>query len=254
MDEHVSDPDVRLTRALHHLDGFTRAIAHDLKAPLANVSSFAQLLPTVAPELGEQGAMMADRMVVNARRASRMVDDVLAYALQIGRAVELRPVSLDEVVQEVVDKLGEQIDESSSDVTWDALPDVVGDRESLVSLFRHVIDNAVRYRRPDAPVQVRIEARDPDDDGTVVIAIVDDGTGIAEDQRASVLDLGTRLVDRAGPIDGSGMGLSTALVIAENHGGSLEVGDEPPGGGTTVLIRLPSSAPGERAVAASGTP
>lgn len=250
--DHTSDPssaDERLARALHHIDGFTRAIAHDLKAPLANLSSFAQLLPTVAGDLGEQGAMMADRMVVNARRASQMVDDVLVYALEIGRAVDFQPVALDTVLHEVVEKLAELIDESSATVSWRNLPVVSGDPDALRTVFRHVVDNAIRYRHPDRPVQVRIEQRDPDRDNEVVIAVVDDGSGIAAEQRASVLELGTRLVDRAGPIAGSGMGLSTCRVIVENHGGSIEVADEPPGGGVTVLIRLPSTTAG----AGSGT-
>lgn len=233
------DPDEQLARVLAHLERFSRVLAHDLKAPLANVSSFAQLLPTVA-DLDEQAAMMADRMAVNARRAAAMVDAVLDHARRIGRTVtEPVEVDLNVVMDEVAQSVAELADEADADLGWGELPTVAGDPEAITALLRRVVDNAIRYRRPEEPVEVRVEATTVG--GWVDLTVIDNGPGVAADKQAAAFELGTRLVDVAGPVLGSGVGLATARLIAENHGGTIDFGPPPTGGGAAVHVRLPAA-------------
>lgn len=233
------DPEEQLARVLAHLERFSRVLAHDLKAPLANVSSFAQLLPTVA-DLDEQAAMMADRMAVNARRAAAMVDAVLDHARRIGRTVtDPVEVDLNAVMDEVAQSVAELADEADADLGWGELPAVSGDPEAITALLRRVVDNAIRYRRPEEPVEVRVEATTAD--GWVDLTVTDDGPGVPADKREDAFGLGTRLVDVAGPVLGSGVGLATARLIAENHGGSIGFGPPPADGGATVHVRLPAA-------------
>lgn len=240
---HGSDRE-RLERVLRHLEGFTRVIAHDLKAPLANVSSFAQLLPGVA-DMGEQGALMAERIAVNSRRAALIVDAVIDHARRIGREVDPQPVDLAAVMVDLADTFADRIAEVHADLEWGDLPPILGDPDSLRTALRHLVDNALRYKTPDAVVHVRVDATI--ESGDVVISVVDDGPGIPSSSAETVFELGTRLVEVAGPIEGSGVGLATVRVIAENHGGTAMLGEPPSSGGTTVVLRLP------QAVASAGS-
>lgn len=230
-----SDPAERLDRILRHLDGFTRVIAHDLKAPIANVSSFAQLLPGTA-DLGEQGTMMAERMVVNSRRAARIVDAVVDHARRIGRMVDLQPVDLDAVMVAVDESLTDVIDDDVN-LEWGEMPPVAGDADELRFVLRHLVDNAIRYRDPERPVHVRVDAQNAGDQ--VEISVTDDGPGIPEQSWEKAFELGGRLVEVSGPIEGSGVGLATVRVIAENHGGSAFIRPNTGDRGTTVVVTLP---------------
>lgn len=238
----LSDPVERLDRILRHLDGFTRVIAHDLKAPIANVSSFAQLLPGTA-DLGEQGEMMVERMVVNSRRAARIVDALVDHARRIGRTVDPQPVDLDAVMVAVDESLADVIDDAVH-LEWGEMITVAGDADELRFVLRHLVDNAIRYRDPARPVHVRVDARQTGDH--VEITVADDGPGIPDELRDRAFELGLRLVEVAGSIEGSGVGLATVRVIAENHGGSVFVRSTPGTGGTTVVVSLPA-ADGSRA-------
>lgn len=229
----------RLERVLRHLDGFSRALSHDLRAPLANVASFAQLLPTVE-DLGPQGTMMADRMAFNTRRAAHMVDAIMRHIRLIGReVVDPEPVDLDALMVRVDESLSDELATAGADLEWGELPVVAGDADSLELLLRILVDNALRYRRPDQPGHVRVDATADADRALVEITVVDDGPGIPAEKRQSAFELGTRLVDVAGPVEGAGIGLATAQVIVENHGGSIEIDSSVPGEGTTVCVRLP---------------
>ena len=72
-------------------------------------------------------------------------------------------------------------------------------------------------------------------DGKIAIAIADDGPGVPEAERETVLARGIRLDER---IPGSGLGLGIAADLAALHGGGLEFGERP-GGGLVVILRLP---------------
>ncbi|MDP4672046.1 MAG: sensor histidine kinase [Solirubrobacteraceae bacterium] len=92
-------------------------------------------------------------------------------------------------------------------------------------LLDNLLDNAALHGRPDGAIEVVIELTTS---GDAVIEVNDDGPGIAEDQRASVLERFVRGDGARGA--GTGLGLAIAAAQATRYGGSLTLGASPLGG------------------------
>ncbi len=220
------------------LERFAGALAHDLKAPLANVSSFAELLPDLLGDHASPDATMASaRLLANARRASAMVSDLLDYARTAGGDLDRAPVPLGRVVATALDELaGAVADHGAAVSVAPDLPVVHGNEAALERVLVNLVGNALRYRHPERPPVVDVRTG-PAPTGMVALQVEDNGVGIPAESRDAVFELGTRLHDEE---SGSGIGLAACRVVAEAHGGTIRVlDDEPPGGGAVVELTLP---------------
>ena len=114
---------------------------------------------------------------------------------------------------------------------------VTGDPDRLRQALMIVIDNALRYSRPCATVQVLVR---PSPRG-VGVTVTDDGVGIPPDEVERVFERFYRAsdADRTHP-DGAGLGLPIAKAIIDAHGGEISLSSEF-GRGTRVAIFLPVS-------------
>ncbi|MHC4407818.1 MAG: sensor histidine kinase, partial [Planctomycetota bacterium] len=119
----------------------------------------------------------------------------------------------------------------------DALPDVRGDRESLLRALDNLIDNARKYGQQDKRILLAGSAAN----GQVRLAVRDHGSGIPVGDRERVLSPFTRLesADRK-ETPGTGLGLSLVVSTMEAHGGRVEVG-KAPGGGAEITLVLPAA-------------
>ena len=110
-----------------------------------------------------------------------------------------------------------------------------GQRESLISLVDNLVDNAIKYSPADGLVQVSLRR----EAGQAVLAVSDQGPGVAPALRERVLDRFFR--DPNQTQSGSGLGLSIAQAVARQHGGSIALRDagQGPGHGLLVEVRLP---------------
>jgi signal transduction histidine kinase len=114
---------------------------------------------------------------------------------------------------------------------------VRGDAHRLERVIQNVVDNAVKFSAPQAPVVVRVEPQ-----GTwFVIRVSDRGRGIPAEDLPRIF---TRFYrgSNAASAKGSGIGLASAKAIVEQHGGRIDVRSTPDYG-TTVSIRLPAATP-----------
>ena len=113
-------------------------------------------------------------------------------------------------------------------------PVVNAEAESLRMMLDNLLDNAALHGRPDGTVEVVIEKATG---GEAVIEVNDDGPGIAEDQRARVLERFVRGEGARGA--GTGLGLAIAAAQAARYGGNLTLGTSPLGG-LQVRVAIPA--------------
>ena len=214
------------------LESFAARISHDLRNPLTSIIGFT--------ELGElqSGPHSAEYGVIGrtSRRMLAMLDDILSFS-RIGGALRLQPVSLAALVREVEEDLAASLHEAGAEV---AVSDFVlqADPDQLRELLQNLIHNAVAYRRPDVPPSIQVTVEAVGD--AIEVRVSDNGKGIPAEEQSRVIEPLVRLHRDSDP-PGSGLGLATCVRIAEAHGGQLRVGANP-GGGTTVSVRLPSTA------------
>jgi two-component system sensor histidine kinase KdpD len=233
-----ADRAVGLAEANELRTALLAAVSHDLRTPLssikASVSSLLQrdvdFTPSATHELLETIDEGADRL-------NHLIGNLLDMSrLQTG-AVQLvmRDVGLDEVVPAALAGLT-HLERVTVDVP-ETLPRVRADAALLERAIANVVENAIAWSPADAPVRVEACAAQ----SRVDLHVVDRGPGIPTAQREDVFRPFQRLGDLSNG-SGVGLGLAVARGFVEAMGGEVVV-DDTPGGGVTMVISLPASAP-----------
>ncbi len=226
----------KLEKSNRELEQFAFMASHDLQEPLRKIEMFGDLLLERATGLQDHERNYLDRM----RNAAGRMRDMIEGLLQISRvATQGRPfvtVNLSRITAEVISDFEEQIQNSGGNVEVDSLPVVTGDPLQLRQLMQNLIGNALKYRQPGKPPEVRIYASHFSD--KVQICVEDQRDWICTWKTADrIFEPFQRLVGR-NQYEGSGIGLAICRRIVERHGGEIAAISEP-GTGTTFIVTLP---------------
>jgi signal transduction histidine kinase len=117
------------------------------------------------------------------------------------------------------------------------LPEVTVNRESTVVVLVNLLDNALKYSHPGAPVALRVRA----DDGMVRFIVEDHGIGITAEAQPRIFDCFFQADQKlARTREGCGLGLHIARRIVEAHGGTVSVRSAP-GSGSTFCVSIPAT-------------
>jgi signal transduction histidine kinase len=243
---------VDLMRSNRDLEQFAYVASHDLQEPLRKVAGFCQLLQRrYAGQLDERAEQYIEFAVDGARRMQRLISELLAFS-RVGRADRaLEDVPLAEVTADALGELtaagdlGPDGHGADARVVVGELPVVRGDATLLRQLMTNLVGNAVKFRRPDTPAEVRVDAaRDP---SGWQMSVADNGIGIAPEFADKIFVIFQRLHGRES-YPGTGIGLALAKRIVEYHGGRIWL-DTARRDGTTIRFSLPASAEPESAPA-----
>jgi chemotaxis family two-component system sensor kinase Cph1 len=124
--------------------------------------------------------------------------------------------------------------QTSATMTWDPLPTVYADQNQLLTLFQHLLTNALKFRSHEPP-HIHVSA-EPAANKLWLFQIRDNGIGMEQDQTERMFGIFKRLVGRDVP--GTGIGLAICRKIVEAHGGHIWI-ESAPGQGSTVKFTLP---------------
>jgi two-component system OmpR family sensor kinase len=217
---------------------FVADASHELRTPLTSIKGFS--------ELYRQGAMtdtaqLMSRIETEAGRMGLLVEDLLMLArLDAHRPIEQAPVDLLALASDVVHSAratAPDRDISVEVLDGPGVPEVEGDVGRLAQVLSNVVANAIRHTPSDATITVKVGTIDDD----AVMAVVDTGPGLADDDKARVFERFYRADasrHRTEHSSGSGLGLSIVAALVAAHGGTVGV-DDTPGGGATFWVRLP---------------
>jgi two-component system, OmpR family, sensor kinase len=210
---------------------FVANASHQLRTPLTGMKlRLESAIDASNDDETKRQLEAADREV---DRLAGIVERLLVMARRIeeGAAAE---VDVDAALARAVERWRERADRAGSSVSSEGRAGIaVGVENDLDQILDNLIDNALSY----APGAVRLVGAA--DDGQVVLAIEDDGPGIAPEEAPRVTERFYR--GKGAPPGGSGLGLAIVRELAEKDGGSIEVGRSSTGG-TRIEIRLPAAA------------
>jgi len=226
-----------ITEALRMQRQFTADASHELRTPVSVVRAAAEV--TLGREHRDEAEYREALAIVGAqaRRLSRLVEDMLVLARADAGGYPLRPVDLylDELIADcrrAVDVLASERGVRIESGRPVEIP-YRGDEELLRQLVLNVLQNAVQHTPAGGSVAVDLR-RESD---AVRIRITDSGPGIAADDQGRIFDRFVQL-DPSRRGQGTGLGLPIARWIAEAHRGSLVLEKSGPGG-CTFCVSLP---------------
>jgi two-component system phosphate regulon sensor histidine kinase PhoR len=212
-------------------------VTHELKTPIATIRAIGDTL--VSGRVTGQTALAdyAQLVVQEAKRLGRLVDNLLAYAriTDVTEVYAFEALDLAVVVEEVIDAFRVALEQKRFAVEIEVPPDlppVRGDRTALNLLFDNLVDNAIRYAGDARVLQIRAHR-----EGSVArIEVSDRGIGIPAHELGQVTRRFYR--GRRAGSGGSGLGLSIAARVIDDHRGVLAISSVVDAG-TTVTLTLP---------------
>jgi two-component system OmpR family sensor kinase len=220
---------------------FFMRLDHELKNPLTAIrAGLANIEQSGGMALASAGTFAALASVsVQAGRIARLVSDLRKLADLETQAIEMAPVDLTGLLDEVADAIGEipaarqrTIRVTVPRAPW-PLPPVEGDRDLLFIAVQNLVANAVKFSAPGDTVEVRAS----EDGDALLLEVADTGVGIPVEEIGQVWqELARGRAARSLP--GTGIGLALVRVIVVRHGGQVAIRSRD-GQGTVVGIRLP---------------
>jgi two-component system phosphate regulon sensor histidine kinase PhoR len=215
-------------------------ISHEFKTPLTAIQGFAETLLAGAIDDAQNRMRFLEIIRNNSVRLGRLTDDLLKLSqIEAGKLqVDFRPVEVAAVIESCVDmaRLHAQSEQLTIETDYGHdLPKIKGDIGSLEEVLQNLLDNALRYTLPGGRIMVRASEQD----GMVVISVVDTGIGIPKAEQERIFERFYRVDSaRSRELGGTGLGLSIAKHLVEAHGGRIEVQSEV-GKGSTFFVILP---------------
>lgn len=214
-----------LKRAEQMRADFVANAGHELKTPLAALIGFIETLLGPARDDPAARERFLAIMGEQARRMARLVDDLLSLS-RIELNEHVAPtgrVALAPVIDELARGLELRAAERGIRITLDLppdLPDVQGDRDELAQIFQNLLDNAVKYGRPNSEITVSGALAS----SRVRIAVADQGDGIAPEHLPRLTERFYRVdTARSRELGGTGLGLAIVKHIVNRHRGRLEI-------------------------------
>lgn len=213
------------------VESFVHTAAHDLKTPLVSIKGYAELLQReVAPQVeGDgRGRMFAERILQQAQRMEGLLDELLAFARADTSGGEVRNLDLENAANTAWAGLLDLAEAAEAELELEpGLPGVRLSAVRLQQVLTNLLSNAIRYRSEGARLRVRVRCHTPKrdvPDGTVCLAVEDNGVGIRDGDEERIFRLFHR-GRRAGEenTEGSGIGLAIVKRIVDGSGGAVWV-------------------------------
>lgn len=228
-----------LQEADRRKDEFLATLAHELRNPLAPISSGLHILRTAQnQEQSDTALAIMERQV---GQMVRLVDDLLDVARITTGKIDLRPEPFDlaMAIRDAVETTVPAPGQPAPAITVNSPTEPIlvdADRTRLAQVFANLLNNGLKYSEPGQPISISLE-RDGDQ---AVIRVRDTGIGIHPEMLSRVFDMFRQ--DRTGGRSRGGLGIGLSLVkrIVELHHGTVTAHSEGLGRGSEFVVRIPS--------------
>lgn len=218
-------------------DKILRAVAHDLRNPIAGIGSLTALLLSEVDVDGEQKDLL-ELIKLATNNSLELIREILEATGTIGEKITKKEmVEINLLVSNSIDLLRFKAAEKNQRIVFEALDtpeELYISREKIWRVMSNLISNAIKFSPRGAEILVKVGHRDDN----ILISVKDHGIGIPAEMKQTVFNMFTE-AKRPGTIGepSFGLGLSISKQIVESHGGEIWF-DSVPGKGTTFYVLL----------------
>lgn len=222
-------------------DAWMRAVAHDLRAPLRHVLSFAPLLKESVQELAtavphaveaaDDAQEFAATMAQSARKMSAMLDGMAQVARAARMPLQVQVLDWVALTQPLVQALQAQHPQVRWTVPAQLVP-VLADAQGLTLVMQALLDNAIKFSAPHAQPHISLQAQPVA--GAWRLAVHNNGAGF-DSSRAQALGELFQRMHRDSEFEGAGCGLALVSTLAQRQGAQWSMQSQPHAGCTVYL-------------------
>lgn len=210
---------------------FVESAAHDLHAPLRKLSVLIERVFEKNSVLLEGDTREYVNRIENCIQEMQSLINGLTELARADANTAFDGCDLNLIARQVIDALQQDDDNKQIRIESETLPIVKGNRIQYQQLFKNLLENAVKFRRENAPVHIEIKTNPANDEEKKLfrlpnekkfykIDIRDDGIGFSQDNAEKIFEPFIRLHPKS-KYEGNGLGLSICRKIAENHHGAI---------------------------------
>ncbi len=250
----------RLMRELEaknkELESIIYVSSHDLRSPLVNIQGFSRKLakscaalnktlaeldlpPESRDELLKLLTESMPRSIEFITGSVEKMDSLLSGLLRLSRlgraAITVENLDMHLLMGKIINSLAYQIESTGAQITVGQLLPCRGDAVQISQVFTNLLDNAIKYRSPERPLEVHISSVVRDD--VVQYCVKDNGIGIHPDYQSQVWEIFHRINPR--DIPGEGLGLTVSRRILDRLNGTIWLESEE-GVGSSFFVTLPA--------------
>jgi two-component system phosphate regulon sensor histidine kinase PhoR len=223
-------------------EDFVANVSHELKTPMTSLKGFIETLENGAIEDKSLALKFLNIMDIEVNRLNALIDDLLLLSevenKELGTTSELI------YIEEVVDEVFEILDKSAEDKGISLIKEIVeippivqGNYNYFKQMLINLIDNGIKYTPEGGYVKVWAKG----EKGNLVIKILDNGVGMAEEEQDRIFERFYRVdKSRSRQIGGTGLGLAIVKHVISIFNGSISIKSKP-NLGTTFTIKIPIS-------------
>ncbi len=222
---------------------FVHTVSHDLRSPLTLMRGYATMLEMVG-DLNEQQVGYVRKIVTGVESMSRLVNNLLDLGrIEAGVGLQLEMIPAGDIAERVVSAL--QLQASQKRIQLDlVMPErnallIEADQGLLQQALQNLVENAIKYTRPEGRVRVQLITRQD----RLVFEVADTGIGVSPMDQARLFEKFYRGAQQGSKEQkGTGLGLAIVRSIAERHGGRVWV-ESQLGKGSTFYLSIPMRQP-----------
>lgn len=226
-------------------DQFMATMGHELRTPLNAINGFAEFLKEKLKGIDDKSVdEYIDHIISSGSRLANTIENILEFSQSISgnRKLNRETLTLEDVFENVIGQNNEMAESKEISVDILILPDdqlLVADRLMVCKSLSCILNNAIKFS-PHGAV-VTLGATRDDKTGTVSMFVNDNGPGMSEYE----IELAKQPLNQvdgslARTAEGTGIGLSLAILLSELQSGNIEIKSNP-GEGATVSIILPQN-------------
>ncbi|MET0570311.1 MAG: PAS domain-containing sensor histidine kinase [Pedobacter agri] len=220
-------------------DELLNITTHELKSPLSIVKGYLQLLYKFISEIGDnKHRLITERAISANAKIERLIEEIIPANQHIKSELILKkePVDLHQLIKEVISNANlvhEEIQINFTCLTGTYI--VSGDKYRISQVLTNLVNNAIKYSPGESTIDIELSG----DASGIRVSIIDNGIGIAEQQREKVFQKFYRIANTSHLVEGSGIGLYLCAEIIAHHRGRIGMLSNPAGKGTIAFFELP---------------